>query len=166
MTIIDTSQSKLTLSVSGQVSLKLYDQYGNLKDARDIRNKVPLIGTTYIANRMVSNSTDIVHYMSIGTNNTMPNEDDYKLLNQVSSRVACAYYANSSNQVTYVATFPAGNPATQQDIVEAGLFNNPGLEPVGATLTNAMLARTTFEPVTKLTTDSLTISWVITISAI
>jgi hypothetical protein len=60
----------------------------------------------------------------------------------------------STNTVTYVSTFAAGNATGT--LVEAGLFN--------ASVAGTMLARTTFTAIPKGAGDTLTITWVLTIA--
>ena len=60
----------------------------------------------------------------------------------------------NNNTITYVATFGAGDGTGA--VTEAGLFN--------ASSGGSLLCRTVFSVVNKSSTDSMTITWVVTIS--
>jgi hypothetical protein len=70
------------------------------------------------------------------------------------SRVVLTSATQTSNVVTYVASFTAG--MSTGAITEAGIFN--------ALSSGSMLCRTTFPVVNKETGDSIVITWVVTLS--
>ena len=98
---------------------------------------------------------DDMSHMAIGTGTTAAAAGDTALGTQ-SAIVALTSTTVSTNTVQYVASFPAGTPASAAAITEAGLFN--------AASSGTMLARVVFDEVNKGTADSLTITWTVTIS--
>ena len=93
--------------------------------------------------------------MSIGTGTGTPADGDTNLGTHAYRAALDSLTATTtSNTVTAVATFAAGNGTGA--ITEAGIFNNSS----GGTL----LCRTTFPAVNKASGDSIAITWVVTIS--
>ena len=93
--------------------------------------------------------------MAIGTGTTSPAAGDTTLGSE-SARVALTSTTASDNDVTYVATFSAGTPSSAAAITEAAIFN--------ASSGGTMLCRTSFAQINKGTSDSLSISWVVSAS--
>lgn len=140
------------ISATGQVNIKLFDSEGNIKDERNIHNLVVTVGKNVIASRLVGTSTDIMTHMAIGTGTTTPDVSD-TVLETEAGRVTLASGTATDNAVTYTATFTAGTGTGA--ITEAGLFN--------ASSSGDMLAHTTFPVVNKSSSDSIAITWVVTI---
>lgn len=145
------------LKISGALSLVLYDSEGNVKEQRNINNLVVTPGKNWIASRMQANTSAVMSYMSIGSGNTDPVIADAMLGNEL-GKVALANTGGYqvANTVTYDATFPAGTGTGS--ITEAGIFNASG------TNTGTMLARTKFGIITKGALDTLSVSWVVSIT--
>ena len=74
-----------------------------------------------------------------------------------SARVALTSTTVTAAAVAYVATFPAGTPASLTAITEAGLFN--------ASSAGTMLCRTVFSVVNKDAGDTMSITWTVTMAA-
>lgn len=130
------------LLATGQLEIIVTDSSGQVKDHRNVKNTVTIIGKEYIANRM-KNSFGTSHYlapqmafMAIGTGNTgatinnlhneirtgatdlgvSPNPDFAPGVSSVGGRVAISPSTNPGtvvgNSITYTATFPG---ATSSD---------------------------------------------------
>lgn len=140
------------IKITGKVSIKLFDQSGELKDTRDINNLVVTTGKEFIAARMVSTPTEMSH-MAIGADNTAANVSDTALGSEL-GRVGLTSDTSSGAVVTYVATFPAGTGTGA--VVEAGILN--------ASSGGTLLCRTVFSVVNKGSNDAMTITWQITVS--
>lgn len=140
------------IKITGKVSIKLFDQSGELKDTRDINNLVVTTGKEFIAARMVGTPTEMSH-MAIGADNTAANVADTALGSEL-GRVGLTSDTASGAVVTYVATFPAGTGTGA--VVEAGILN--------ASSGGTLLCRTVFSVVTKGANDAMTITWQITVS--
>ena len=143
------------LKMKGELTIRVFDREGNLKEAVKHPNLVVTVGKNYIANRMQSNSVQgVMNTMAIGTNSATPAVGN-TTLGVEAGRVALASFSASGNQVTATATFPAGTGTGA--ITEAGIFNN-------STSGGTMLCRTTFPVVNKAAGDSIAITWTVTVS--
>ncbi len=146
-------QTKDTIEMKGNLTVTLFDEQGNVKDERAIKNLVVSAGKTFIASRMVGTSQAIMTHMAIGTGTTTPAVAQTTLTTEA-GRVTLASSSSSSNAVTYTATFPAGTGTGA--ITEAGIFN--------AASAGTLLCRTTFPVVNKAAGDSIAVTWVVTVS--
>lgn len=151
------------LKMKGELSIRVFDRNGNLKEAIHHPNLVVTVGKNYIASRMTGNGTTVMGYMGIGTGTSTPAAGDQKLGTE-SYRAALGTSGGvaTNNTVQYTATFGPGNGSGA--ITEAGIFNNSTMGEGDGTLTKAMLCRTTFPPVNKDTGDSIAITWTVTVS--
>ena len=109
----------------------------------------------FVASRMAGTSASVMSHMVIGTSNTAAAAGDTTLGSEV-ARVALTSTTASSNDVTYVATFPANTPSSSAGVVEAAILN--------ASSNGTMLCRTVFSVINKAPTDSLSITWVVSAS--
>ena len=91
--------------------------------------------------------------MAIGTGSTAAAASNTALGSQ-SARTTLTSTTVSGADITYVDTFPAGTGTGA--ITEAGLFN--------ASSGGTMLCRTVFSVVNKGASDSMTITWTVTVS--
>ena len=102
---------------------------------------------------MASNSATVMSHMAIGTGSATPIAGD-TILGIEAGRVTLSSFSASTNTVTGTATFPAGTGTGA--ITEAGILNGSS--------TGTLLCRTTFPVVNKASSDSIAITWVITVS--
>lgn len=142
------------LSLKGDVYVIKTDEQGNNENYH-FKNLVVATGKTNIAARMAGNTEAVMSHMSVGTGNTAASSSDTTLVSEL-ARVSLSVAGGtpSSNTVTYSATFPAGTGTGALE--EAGVFN-------GATA-NTMLCRTVFPVINKQASDSITITWVVSIT--
>lgn len=131
---------KLKIEINGQV-------------VAEVDNLVVTAGKAFVASRMAGAAAAVIGWMAIGTTNTAPSAGDTALAAEA-ARVAIISGNASTNTVVYTATFPAGTGTGA--IVEAGLFN--------ANVAGTMLARTVFSVINKGASDSMTITWTVTVS--
>jgi hypothetical protein len=139
------------VKAKGQLLIELIRPDGS-RDIRLVDNTIVNVGKNFIASRMI-NADAIISHVGVGTGNTGVTGTDTALQTQL-ARVALSAGTVSNNVVTYAATIPAGTATGA--LVEAGLFNNS----TGGT----MLARTTFAVVNKGASDSIAITWTVTIN--
>lgn len=144
---------KEELKVTGGLKVEVKDKDGNVKDSRELKNLVVTAGLGYIASRMKEATADVMTHMAIGTDNTAAAAGNTALGNEA-ARQALTSTTVSSNTVEYVASFAAGTGTGA--ITEAGVLN--------AASGGTMLCRTVFSVVNKGASDSMTITWTITIS--
>lgn len=144
---------KEELKVTGGLRVEVKDKDGNVKDSRELKNLVVTAGLGYIASRMKEATADVMTHMAIGTDNTAAAAGNTALGTEA-ARQALTSTTVSSNTVEYVASFAAGTGTGA--ITEAGVLN--------AASGGTMLCRTVFSVVNKGASDSMTITWTITIS--
>jgi len=143
------------LKAVGHLSLVLTDKSGKVKATKEVRNLVVDAGLDFIASRMKDATATAMSHMEVGTGATAADAADTALETAVgSSRTALTSTTVTNNEIAYACTFGAGTGTGA--LVEAGLFNDP--------TTGTMLARTVFSVINKGASDSLTITWTITVS--
>ena len=120
---------------------------------QEIPNLVVTDGKEYVASRMKDASVSAMSHMAIGTGSTAAAAGNAALGSEA-ARNALTSTAVSGTTVTYIATFSAGTGTGA--ITEAGLFN--------ASSSGVMLCRTVFAVVNKGSSDSMTITWSVTVS--
>jgi hypothetical protein len=105
--------------------------------------------------KTTTNSPAAMSYMAVGTGATAAAAGDTALGAEISaSRTTLSTATSSANVVTYATTFGAG--VGTGAITEAGIFN--------ASSAGTMLCRTVFSVVNKGASDSMTITWTVTVS--
>ena len=144
-----------TFKVTGQVAIKLYDKNGKLKDSRDVNNLVVTAGKGFISGRMITASVPIMSHMALGSGTTAPAAGDTALESILGVReLLDTGTSPAAGVVLYTSSFEVGEATGA--VTEAGVFNGAS----GGT----MLCRTTFPTINKSATDTLSITWTITIS--
>jgi len=148
---------KETLDIFGDVTITLTDEAGNIKDQRTFKNLIVTTGTSYITSRMASNATSVIGWIAIGDSATAAAAGQTALIGTELFRSATTVSGGtpSTSTVLYETTFGPGQ-GTSASIQEAGLFN--------ASSAGTMLARTTFAPISKGASDSLNVSWTVTVA--
>ena len=136
------------LKLTGKLAIAL-----NGEVVQEVDNLVVTAGKGYVASRMKDATASAMSHMGIGTGSTAAATSNTALGSQ-SVRVALSSTTVSSNEVTYTATFGAGSGTGA--ITEAGIFN--------ASSSGTMLCRTVFSVVNKGASDSMTITWTVTVS--
>ncbi|NCG05919.1 MAG: hypothetical protein GWP37_03015 [Gammaproteobacteria bacterium] len=136
------------LTLKGHLSIRL-----NGEVVQDVPNLVVTAGKNFVASRIKDTTDAAMSHMAIGTG-TAAAAAGQTTLSAEADRNTLTSTTVSSNTVTYVATFGAGEGTGA--IVEAGLFN--------ASSSGTMFCRTVFSVVNKGASDSMTITWVITVS--
>lgn len=146
--------NKDTMKATGKVNVVLKDEFGNVKEDFTVNNLVVDTGLDFIASRMKDASATVMSHMEVGTDNTAAASTDTALGAAVaSSRTALTSTTVTDNAVAYVCTFSAG--VGDGALTEAGIFN--------ASSGGTMLCRTVFSVINKGASDSMTITWTITI---
>lgn len=136
------------LKLTGKLAIAL-----NGEVVQEVDNLVVTAGKGYVASRMKDATATAMSHMGIGTGSTAAAASNTALGSQ-SVRVGLSSTQVSSNEVTYTATFGAGSGTGA--ITEAGIFN--------ASSSGTMLCRTVFSVVNKGASDSMTITWTVTVS--
>ena len=141
---------------TGELKIVVTDPNGTVKHEQEVKNLVVTAGLGYIASRMKDATATAMSHMAIGTGNTAAAAGNTTLGTE-SARVALTSTTVTAAAVAYVATFPAGTPASLTAITEAGLFN--------ASSAGTMLCRTVFSVVNKDAGDTMSITWTVTMAA-
>ena len=141
------------IKLVGQLKLTLTRPSGHVKHEIIVPNLVVTTGKNFIASRIKDASATAMTHMAIGTGSTAAAAGNTTLGSEA-GRVALASTTVSTNNVAYVATFPAGTGTGA--ITEAGLFN--------ASSSGTLLCRTVFSVINKASADILGITWTVTVS--
>lgn len=151
----DTEKIVDLMKVTGHIDLKLYDENGQLKDQREVKNLVVTVGKTYLANWLTAatQSTYFMQYVGLGMGTNPAAIGDVDLQNPLSTRVA-GVLTNASNVWQNVANFGPG--VDTGAVTEAGLFS--------AASSGTLFARQVFSVINKAAGDTLAITWQITLS--
>ena len=136
------------LKLKGKLSIALNDEV-----VQEVDNLVVTAGKGYVASRMKDASATAMSHMAIGSGTTNPAASDTAVETEL-GRVALTSTNVSSAVVTYVATFAAGTGTGA--VTEAGILN--------ASSSGTLLCRTEFSVVNKGSSDSMTITWTVTVS--
>ena len=129
----------------------------NGKLIREVPNIVTTAGKGFVASSMVktSNSPAAMTHMEVGTGTTNPAAGDTALESAVSgSRTALTSSNVTGAAIAYLCTFAAGTGTGA--LTEAGIFN--------ASSGGTMLCRTEFSVINKGASDSITVTWTVTVS--
>ena len=137
-----------TLTMKGALSIAI-----NGEVVQEVPNLVVTTGKNYVASRMKDTSETAISHMAIGTSATAAAIGD-TALGAEEHRNTLTSTTVAANVVTYVAEFAAGEGSGA--IAEAGLLN--------ASSGGTMLCRTVFSVVNKGASDSMTITWTVTVS--
>ena len=136
------------LKMKGKLQIRLNDEV-----VQEVDNIVVTAGKGYVASRMKDATATAMSHMAIGSGSTAAAASDTALGNQL-GRVALPSTTVSAAVVTYVASFPAGTGTGA--VTEAGILN--------AASGGTMLCRTVFSVVNKGASDSMTVTWTVTVS--
>jgi hypothetical protein len=144
--------------VVGKLTIDLFDEAGALKASKTVDNLVVTAGLGFITSRMTGTSSAVMSHMAVGTSATTPARADTALGAEVgrvalaSATVSTVTYTNDS--IIYIATFGAG--VGTGALTEAGVLN--------ASSAGTLLCHTTFATVNKTSTDTMSITWTVTVN--
>lgn len=143
------------VTATGVVQVLVTGEDGTVKHEQTIPNLVVNTGLAFIASRMKDTTATAMSHMAVGSGTTSAAANQTALVTE-SARVSLTSTTVTANAVAYVATFPAGTPASLTALTEAGIFN--------ASSNGTMLCRTVFAAVNKDVGDTMSITWTVTIS--
>ena len=136
------------LKLTGKLIIAL-----NGKTVQEVDNLVVTAGKGYVASRIKDATATAMSHMAIGSGTNNPVAGDTTLQTEL-GRVALTSTTVSAAVVTYVATFGAGTGTGA--VTEAGILN--------ASSSGTLLCRTEFSVVNKGSSDSMTVTWTVTVS--
>ena len=142
--------------LTGKLVISINDEV-----VQEVDNLIVTAGKEWLASRMFDASDTVMTHMAIGTGTTAAVVADTTIETEVARQALDVSGGTVSGAtVTYTTTFAADVPdvtaPSTSPITEAGLLN--------AASTGTLLAHTVFPVVNKGETDSMTISWTVTIS--
>jgi len=144
-----------TVTPTGSVVLQHRNAGGTLLAEITATNMVVTAGKVLIADRMLATpSKAAVGYLAVGKSDTATAVTQTALSNETARTANAFTAAAAAGVLTYTATLPAGVGTGK--IREVGLFN--------ASSGGDMLCRTTFAVIQKAQTDTLSITWSITVA--
>ena len=136
------------LKLKGKLTIAL-----NGETVQEVDNLVVTTGKGYVASRIKDATATAMSHMAIGSGTNNPAAGDTALQTEL-GRVALTSTSVSAAVVTYVATFGAGTGTGA--VTEAGILN--------ASSSGTLLCRTEFSVVNKGSSDSMTVTWTVTVS--
>ena len=138
---------------TGKLIVEIKNDKGVVVETREVKNLVVDDGLEFIASRMKDATATAMSHMAIGTGSTAAAAGNTALGTEA-ARQALTSTTVTANAVAYVASFAAGTGTGA--ITEAGILN--------AASSGTLLCRTVFSVVNKGASDSMTITWTVTIS--
>jgi hypothetical protein len=142
-----------TIKMTGDLKIVLKDENGQIKHEQEVKNLVVTVGKNFIASRMKDTTDTAMTHMAVGSGTTAAAVGDTTLGTEL-GRVSLTSTTVTTNNVAYVATFPAGTGTGA--VTEAGLFN--------ASSSGTLLCRTVFSVINKGAADTLGITWTVTVN--
>lgn len=139
--------------VTGSVNVVVRGDDGAIKQEFTVPNLVVDTGLDYIASRMKDTTATAMSHMAVGTGTTSAASGDTALETEA-ARETLTSTTVTDNAVAYVATFAAGTGTGA--LTEAAILN--------ASSGGTMLCRTVFSVINKGASDSMTVTWTVTIS--
>lgn len=146
------------LNMQGRLTIVLKDEKGVVKDVREVKNLVVGTGLNHITSRMIGTTQGVMTHMALGAGTAAAASTDTTLGSQLGSRKvfdSVTRTGTNSENLVYVTTFNPGEATGA--VTEAGIFN--------ASTSGVMLCRTVFAVVNKGASDTLQITWTVTLSA-
>ena len=143
------------LKLKGDVYITVKDKDGNVKEKRHEKNLVVSAGLNFICDRMEGTSEAVMSHMGLGSGTTAVAAGNTDLESILGSREALDSTTVSSNTITYVSSFEAGDATGA--VTEAAIFN--------ASSSGTMLCRVVFAAINKAAADTMSVTWVITLTA-
>lgn len=149
--------------MKGRIKIELKDENGNIKEVIEKDNTFMAVGDAHVADQLAATPGEAaMGYMSIGTGSTAFTTSSTTLNSELDRNALSAGYpeqqaAGDDNDVVYKATWAAGDGTGA--VTEAGIFNSSVAD------AGTMLAASTFSVINKGASDTLTITWTVTVGA-
>ena len=137
-----------TISLVGEVEILLNNVVVVQK-----KNLIVQVGKNFLANAVLNNSTSPFVAIAVGTGTTAATINDTTLQTEI-YRSAYTSSSITANVITLTQMLNAG--VATGSLSEAGIFNN-------AVSGGTMLSHVVFNTISKLSVDTLTLTWTITV---
>jgi len=142
------------LVLTGRVHIVLTDSMGNIKVDRESNNLIVTVGKAFVASALITIPSISFLYMAVGTSATATDISQTALIGTELGRIATTNTNPTSVTTQFVASFGAG--VGTGTIEEAGLFS--------AASAGSMFSRYLTGTFAKGATDTLAVTWTITVS--
>lgn len=153
-TLADGDMRPEVLKLTANVKMDLHDEFGNLKDHREYHNLITTAGFTKIALLSSAFYINQFAYCAIGTGTTAANIADTTLQTETARSTIITPTNPSATSITFATTVAAGTGTGA--VTESGLLS--------AASSGTLLCRQVFSAVNKGASDTLTVTWTITLS--
>tara|TARA_R110000868_G_scaffold70933_6_gene208223 strand:+ start:1036 stop:1482 length:447 start_codon:yes stop_codon:yes gene_type:complete len=144
----------IPLVLTGRVHIVLTDSTGNIKIDKESDNLIVTIGKAFVASALITIPSIRFLYMAVGTSATATSIAQTALVGTELARVATTNTNPTSVTTQFVASFGAG--VGTGTIEEAGLFS--------AASAGSMFSRYLTGTFAKGSTDTLAVTWTITVN--
>lgn len=139
------------INLKGKLTVIVTGEDGTVKDRLTKDNLIVTAGKEFVASRITTNDASPMNFVAVGSDNTIPGAGDTTLTTETARVSATAGY--SGVDATWTASFGAG--VGTGTIAEAGIFNAGG--------GGDMLSHVNGLSVTKGASDTLTVTWTVTV---
>lgn len=147
-----------TIEITGEVHVVLKGPDGRIKDEETVRNLVVTTGRQHVADQLSDVGEAAMSHMAIGTGTTAADTLNTALESELDRNTLTGKTqgtGSDAHKVTYVGDWAAGDGTGA--ITEAGVFNSASA--------GTMLCRSVFAVKNKAAGDTLSLTWVLTLSA-
>lgn len=144
-----------TVKLTGYIRFDLFDKDGKLKQHEEVKNVVVTVGKNFLATWLAaaSQAGKFMSWIALGTGSTAATAADTALETELATRVQ-GTLTPSANVWQNQASFGPG--VDTGAITESGIFS--------ASVAGTMLARQVFPVINKGGSDTLQVTWQVTIS--
>ena len=148
-------EQKDKLLIKGKLHIQLFGEDGKLKDERFVENTVTALGDAYVADCVVGGAATYMGWMAVGTGTPSATALGVELdRNALTSTTQGT--GGDDNDAIYVGDWAAADGTGA--ITEAGVFNQ-------ATLGGTMFISASFAVINKGASDTLKITWTVTMGS-
>ncbi len=147
--------------MKGHIKIELFDKEGNVTQIIEKENTFMAVGDAHVADQLDATPAELaMGWMAVGTNTSAFTTASTTLGTEIDRNALAAGYpeqqaAAADNDVVYKATWAAGDATGA--LTEAGIFNSSSA--------GSMLAASTFSVINKGASDTLTVTWTVTVGA-
>ena len=158
--MIESKSTEKTL-MKGHIKIELFDKEGNVTQIIEKENTFMAVGDAHVADQLDATPAELaMGWMAVGTNTSAFTTASTTLGTEIDRNALAAGYpeqqaAAADNDVVYKATWAAGDATGA--LTEAGIFNSSSA--------GSMLAASTFSVINKGASDTLTVTWTVTVGA-
>ena len=157
------SKTKDSTLLKGHIKIELFDKDGNLKSILEKDNTFMAVGDAHVADQLAGTPDEAaMGYMSVGTGSSAFTTASTTLNSEIDRNALNGSYPDqaagaSDNDIVYKANWAAADATGA--LTEAGIFNSSVAD------AGTMLAASTFSVINKGASDTLTITWTVTVGA-